>query len=110
MSEMKDENTQKHSDLGGYGGSPTTGQMRSVGQRRREAEEKLEHHLEEARHKEDTGDAEGAKQDDEAVDSSDVADIQSDGRLTAAERVDLIANQVIAGDEDGTAHEGHKAP
>lgn len=32
--------------------SPTTAQMRTVGQRRREAEEKLEHHLDEARHKE----------------------------------------------------------
>ena len=31
----------------------TTQQMRTVGQRRREAEEKLEHHLEEARHKND---------------------------------------------------------
>ncbi|WP_131681747.1 hypothetical protein [Pseudarthrobacter sp. YALA5] len=30
---------------------PTTQQIRTVGQRRREAEEKLEHHLEEARHK-----------------------------------------------------------
>jgi hypothetical protein len=33
--------------------SPTTQQMRTVGQRRREAEEKLEHHLQEARHKDD---------------------------------------------------------
>lgn len=31
--------------------NPTTAQMRTVGQRRREAEEKLEHHLEDARHK-----------------------------------------------------------
>lgn len=31
--------------------APTTGQMRTVGQRRRDAEEKLEHHLAEARHK-----------------------------------------------------------
>lgn len=31
--------------------APTTQQIRTVGQRRREAEEKLEHHLEEARHK-----------------------------------------------------------
>ncbi|MCB5291971.1 hypothetical protein [Arthrobacter sp. SO3] len=30
---------------------PTTQQLRTVGQRRREAEEKLEHHLDEARHK-----------------------------------------------------------
>ncbi|WP_314214995.1 hypothetical protein [Pseudarthrobacter equi] len=31
--------------------APTTQQMRTVGQRRRDAEEKLEHHLQEARHK-----------------------------------------------------------
>ena len=31
--------------------APTTQQMRTVGQRRRDAEEKLEHHLREARHK-----------------------------------------------------------
>jgi hypothetical protein len=40
----------------GYGtgddvGSPTTQQMRAVGQRRREAERKLDQHLEEAKHK-----------------------------------------------------------
>ncbi|MET3163697.1 UNVERIFIED_ORG: hypothetical protein ABIB19_002111 [Arthrobacter sp. UYEF10] len=33
--------------------APTTQQMRTVGQRRRESEEKLEQHLEEARHKDD---------------------------------------------------------
>ena len=33
--------------------APTTQQMRTVGQRRRDAEEKLEHHLQEARHKDD---------------------------------------------------------
>jgi hypothetical protein len=37
--------------------SPTTQQMRTVGQRRRDAEEKLEHHLQEARHKDDPHDA-----------------------------------------------------
>ncbi|WP_461188531.1 hypothetical protein [Arthrobacter sp. Z4-13] len=31
--------------------APSTQQMRTVGQRRRDAEEKLEHHLQEARHK-----------------------------------------------------------
>jgi hypothetical protein len=36
--------------------SPTTQQMRTVGQRRRDAEEKLEHHLQEARHKQDPHD------------------------------------------------------
>ena len=33
--------------------SPTTQQLRTVGRRRREAEEKLEHHIEAARHKHD---------------------------------------------------------
>jgi hypothetical protein len=32
-------------------GSPTTRQMRPVGRRRRDAEENVEHQLEEARHK-----------------------------------------------------------
>ena len=31
--------------------APTTQQMRTIGQRRRDAEEKLEQHLQEARHK-----------------------------------------------------------
>jgi hypothetical protein len=31
--------------------APTTEQIRTVGRRRRDAEQKLEHHLEEARHK-----------------------------------------------------------
>jgi hypothetical protein len=35
--------------------------MRTVGQRRREAEEKLEHHLEEARHKGEHPEADGDK-------------------------------------------------
>jgi hypothetical protein len=111
MSEKKDAPTPKRQEQGSYGGSPITGQMRSVGQRRRDAEEKLEHHLEEVRHKEDsrTADAaeghakEGHAKDDEtqeAADSADVAAIHNDDRLTAADRVDLIANQVVAGDED----------
>lgn len=107
MSEKNDEPTQKHQDQVGYVGSPTTGQMRSVGQRRREAEEKLEHHLEEARHREDSSSGQEAKDDDAgAIDSGDVADIQNDDRLTAADRVDLIANQALASDaEDGPASE-----
>jgi hypothetical protein len=116
MSEIKDGPTPKHPEQDSYGGSPTTGQMRSVGQRRRDAEEKLEHHLEEVRHKErsrddaggdvQTGNAnaeedDGGAVDGAAVDGADVADIQNDDRLTAADRVDLIANQVVAADEDG---------
>lgn len=50
MSEKKVEAARAHHQEG-YAGSPTTQQMRTVGQRRRDAEVKLEHHLEEARHK-----------------------------------------------------------
>lgn len=76
--------------------APTTQQIRTVGQRRRDAEEKLEHHLQEARHKDhphqdDESESRGA----ESVDSSDVAAIQKDEELTAADRVDMIANQVV---------------
>ncbi|MDQ0680463.1 hypothetical protein QFZ30_003845 [Arthrobacter pascens] len=69
MSEKKKEPSQSASSvdtpqeqrLEGYSGSPTTQQMRTVGQRRRDAEEKLEHHLEEARHKDDSPDAADGK-------------------------------------------------
>ncbi|NQD90723.1 hypothetical protein HP499_23350 [Paenarthrobacter sp. CM16] len=40
-------------------GDPTTQQMRTVGQRRREAERKLDLHLEEARHKGEPSATEG---------------------------------------------------
>ena len=54
MREKKAEAPREHGhDWEGYVGSPTTQQMRTVGQRRRDAEEKLEHHLEMARHKDD---------------------------------------------------------
>ena len=76
--------------------APTTQQIRTVGQRRREAEEKLEHHLQEARHKEDLHpDAVSEPDGAASVDSRDVAAIQDDEGLTAADRVDLIANQVV---------------
>jgi hypothetical protein len=42
--------------------APTTQQMRTVGQRRRDAEEKLEHHLQEARHKAEHHEAEDEKE------------------------------------------------
>ena len=48
----------------GYVGSPTTQQMRTVGQRRRDAEEKLEHHLETARHKDDLHGEDAANHED----------------------------------------------
>ena len=56
------EDTPQEQRLEGYIGSPTTQQMRTVGQRRRDAEEKLEHHLEEARHKDDSPHATDGKQ------------------------------------------------
>lgn len=101
MSEKDDEKTRKHHQ-DGYAGLPTTQQMRTVGQRRRDAEEKLENHMEEARHKDDPRDANAGNEEEAGpVDSADVAAIQNDDRLTAADRVDLIANQVVTTDDDG---------
>lgn len=51
MSEKKSENVPDHGPHQHAHAAPSTQQMRTVGQRRRDAEEKLEHHLEEARHK-----------------------------------------------------------
>jgi hypothetical protein len=92
--------------------APTTQQIRTVGQRRREAEEKLEHHLEEARHKgehhhDDEQQAAPGPDASGKVDGGDVAAIQNDERLTASDRVDLIANQVVPepGDTKGTPPE-----
>lgn len=95
MSENIDENRQARHHQDGYVGSPTTQQMRTVGQRRRDAEEKLEHHLEEARHKDVHGDDAANEAGTGPIDFADVAAIQNDDRLTAADRVDLIANQVV---------------
>ncbi|WP_457963934.1 hypothetical protein M1E17_20990 [Arthrobacter sp. D1-29] len=116
MSEKQHQNPPEPSHhVEGYAGTPNTQQMRTVGQRRRDAEEKLEHHLEEARHKDPhhhhgTPKEEGTKKETEntkqeqadAVESPDVAAIQNDEDLTAADRVDLIANQVVpeAGESD----------
>ncbi|WP_458779735.1 hypothetical protein [Arthrobacter sp. D3-16] len=93
---------QQHQDA-----APTTQQMRTVGQRRREAEQKLEHHLDEARRRNehqpadkpgaDTGSASGG------VDAADVAAIQSDDSITPADRVDLIANQALPETENKDA-------
>jgi hypothetical protein len=80
--------------------APTTQQMRTVGQRRRDAEEKLEHHLQEARHKDDPHPDEVPEPGAGPVDSQDVAAIQDDDSLTAADRVDLIANQVVTEGEE----------
>ncbi|WP_255769105.1 hypothetical protein [Pseudarthrobacter sulfonivorans] len=68
--------------------APTTQQMRTVGQRRRDAEEKLEHHLQEARHKdephadEDSGPA-------PALGGGENASTEGDDR----DRADLTAGQ-----------------
>lgn len=42
--------------------APTTQQIRTVGQRRRDAEEKLEQHLQEARHKDESHHKEDPKE------------------------------------------------
>lgn len=79
-------------------------------QRRGEAEEKLEHHLDEARHEDDhlyTADPETGTADGGDVKGGDVAAIQNDDRLTAADRVDLIANQVIS-EPDGNETMGRR--
>ena len=105
MSDKHEGNTRDGQHQPAHTASPTTQQIRTVGQRRREAEEKLEHHLDEARHKDDhhTTDQgpETGTAGSEDMDGGDVAAIQNDDRLTAADRVDLIANQVIP-EHDGT--------
>lgn len=54
MNDNHDESPEDHRPhQHAHSASPTTQQIRTVGQRRREAEEKLEHHLEEARHKDE---------------------------------------------------------
>ncbi|MFE4838105.1 hypothetical protein ACFRAU_25910 [Arthrobacter sp. NPDC056691] len=60
--------------------APTTQQMRTVGQRRRDAEEKLEQHLQEARHKDqlqhgETATLAGAP----TADGQDFSGLQYDG-------------------------------
>lgn len=62
---MSDINRGNPRDLGPHQHAhavPTTQQMRTVGQRRRDAEEKLEHHLQEARHKAEHHEAEDEKE------------------------------------------------
>ncbi|WP_354217213.1 MULTISPECIES: hypothetical protein [unclassified Arthrobacter] len=53
MSENSADSIQDHGPHQHAHAAPTTQQMRTVGQRRRDAEEKLEHHLDVARHKGD---------------------------------------------------------
>ncbi len=79
MSENRGEVIRDHGPHQHAHAAPTTQQMRTVGQRRRDAEEKLEHHLQEARHKDDAHNAEtGEQQDVGSVDSRDAAAIQHD--------------------------------
>ncbi|TLM82025.1 hypothetical protein [Pseudarthrobacter sp. NamE5] len=90
--------------------APTTQQMRTVGQRRRDAEQKLNQHLDEARHHNEqpcdnpepgTGRAFGGE-----VDAADIAAIQNDDSITPADRVDLIANQAIPETENDDIRPG----
>ncbi|WP_457973886.1 hypothetical protein [Arthrobacter sp. D1-17] len=63
MSEHRSENAPDDGLHQHAHAAPSTQQMRTVGQRRRDAEEKLEHHLEEARHKNDPPHDEGTETD-----------------------------------------------
>lgn len=79
MSENSADSLRDHGPHQHAHAAPTTQQMRTVGQRRRDAEEKLEHHLQEARHKDDVHPAgvsepEGA----DPVGSRDVAAVPND--------------------------------
>ncbi|MFP3463770.1 hypothetical protein R5O87_23275 [Arthrobacter globiformis] len=67
--------------------APTTQQMRTVGQRRRDAEEKLEQHLQEARQKDHSHHSEPTTQAVPLIEVSDVAG-PDDGGLGTAEGVD----------------------
>ena len=79
MSEKKDESPPDHGPHQHAHAAPSTQQMRTVGQRRRDAEEKLEHHLQEARHKDVSHPGEAARPEgDGSVGSHDVAAMQDD--------------------------------
>lgn len=100
---MSDQHSRDRQDpsLHQHGQSaPSTQPMRTVGQRRRESEEKLGSHLRDARQRNEhhqAAESEGAAGNvgAEEVDAGDVAAIQNDDQLTPADRVDLIANQAI---------------
>lgn len=104
MDKMNDGPAPEHGPHQHAHTAPTTEQIRTIGQRRREAEEKLEHHLAEARGRDgnhgplqEPGTRSGTSQ----VDGGEVAAIQNDDQLTAADRVDMIANQALTDtDED----------
>lgn len=110
MSEKDAGKTRTHHHRDVYASSLTTEQMRTVGQRR-EAEVKLEHQLEEARHKDGTRDDHAVNEETGAVNSHNVPAIQNDDRLTAADRADSVPNQLIASDNnDGARSETRHAP
>lgn len=88
MSEKDEEKTRKRHHRDGYAGSPITQPMRTEGQRRRDAEVKLEHHLKDARHKDNPRDENAVEEEEPgAVNSHDAAATQKDDR-DAADRVD----------------------
>lgn len=69
--------------------APTTQQMRTVGQRRRDAEEKLEQHLQEARLKDEPAHGEPiALSGTPAEDDPDLDGLQDDGGLGSTGGVD----------------------
>ena len=79
MSEKIADGPQDHGPHQHAHAAPTTQQMRTVGQRRRESEEKLEQHLQEALHKEDPHpDALPEAGEAGPVDSGDVAAVDHD--------------------------------
>ena len=80
MSEKIADGPQDHGPHQHAHAAPTTQQMRTVGQRRRDAEEKLEHHLQEALHKDETHHHDAVPEAEEArqVDSGNVAAARHD--------------------------------
>jgi len=108
---MSDQHSKDRQDqsLHQHGQSaPSTQPMRTVGQRRRESEEKLGSHLREARQRienRQAAESEGAAGNfgAEEVDASDVATIQANDQVNAPDRIDLITNQAIpkTGNEEG---------
>ena len=67
--------------------APTTQQMRTIGQRRRDAEEKLEQHLQEARHKDPAHHSGPVTQSIPLIQAPDAAG-QDDGGMGTTEGID----------------------
>ena len=79
MSEKIADGAQDHGPHQHAHAAPTTQQMRTVGQRRRESEEKLEQHLEQARHKDDP-------HHDAVSESEEAGPVDSEGEGSPAEK------------------------